>query len=320
MGRQRLLAVIAVLCCVVALSAAVLRGRQLLAGRDSPASLVPRDGALLGAWVKPPEGYSVALRMRAVTRLEQQLGRRLDINHHFYQWDKPFPTEEERWDLEQGRIPMVSWNGTRTDLVAGGAFDGLIRERAVAMRELGRPVLLRWFWEMDVPGDRPAAVSPASFVAAWRHLHRLFDAAGARNVAWVWCPTALAFAGGAAAAWYPGDRYVDWICADGYNWAPGKRGDRWRTFEEIFAAFYRWGAGRDKPLMIAEFGVQERARGEKAGWLRDAGASLKRRFPRIAAVVYFSSHKRYNWWLDSSPEALAAFRAVAADPYFKPRG
>ena len=34
-----------------------------------------------------------------------------------------------------------------------------------------------------MPGDRPATVSPASFVAAWRHLHRLFEAAGAHNVA-----------------------------------------------------------------------------------------------------------------------------------------
>jgi beta-mannanase len=157
-------------------------------------------------------------------------------------------------------------------------------------------------------------------VAAWRHLHGVFEAAGASNVAWVWCPTAAAFAGKGPAAWYPGDRYVDWICADGYNWAPGRPGDRWRSFEEIFAAFYRWGAGRDKPLMIAEFGVQERHPGEKAGWLRAAGASLKRRFPRIAAVVYFSSRKDYDWWLGSSPGALAAFRAVATDPYFNRRG
>ena len=206
-----------------------------------------------------------------------------------------------------------------SDLIAGGSFDGLIRDRAAAMRRLGRPVLLRWFWEMDGPRDRPQTISAASFVAAWRHIHHLFAAAGASNVAWVWCPNAVAFSSGAAAPYYPGDGYVDWICADGYNWAPGRRGDRWRTFEEIFDGFYRWGDRRNKPLMIAEFGVQERGSGEKANWLRAAGASLKRRFPRIAAVVYFSSDKRYDWWLDSSPDALAAFRAVAADPYFNQR-
>jgi hypothetical protein len=37
-----------------------------------------------------------------------------------------------------------------------------------------------------------------------------------QNAAWVWCPTANGFADGQAAAFYPGNNEVDWICADAY--------------------------------------------------------------------------------------------------------
>jgi Glycosyl hydrolase family 26 len=283
-------------------------------------SLAPDEGALLGAWVKPRGSETLQARMRAVSKLESQLGRRLDVNHHFYPWDKPFPTQEERWDLKQGRIPLISWNGTYTDQIASGAHDDLIRTRAAGVRALGRPVLLRWFWEMDGDNSRHLVASPASYVAAWRHIRNLFAAAGADNVAWVWCPNADAFTSGEVTAYYPGDAAVDWICADGYNWAPGRPGSNWRSFEEIFTDFYRWGSARDKPLMIGEFGVQERGPGEKPAWLKAAAATLKTRFPKVAAVVYFSSDRRYPWWLDSSAEALEAFRQIAAESSFnRPR-
>lgn len=50
----------------------------------------------------------LASEKAAVEELEQRLGRTLDINHNFYGWDEPFPTDVERWDLLAGRIPMIS--------------------------------------------------------------------------------------------------------------------------------------------------------------------------------------------------------------------
>ena len=52
------------------------------------------------------------------------------------------------------------------------------------------------------------------------------------------------------------------MCADGYNWAPA-RGE-WTSFEQVFASFYGWAVTTGKPIMIGEFGAQERAAGEKA--------------------------------------------------------
>ena len=128
---------------------------------------------------------------------------------------------------------------------------------------------------MDGHRNRHIARSPAKFIAAWKRIHRIFDRAGVKNVSWVWCPNAWGFATGEAQKYYPGDEYVDWICANGYNWAPGRDGDQWRSFEWIFQHFYDWAAGRGKPLMIGEFGAQERKPGEKAEWIREAAQTLE---------------------------------------------
>ena len=59
--------------------------------------------------------------------------------------------------------------------------------------------------------------SGRDFVAAWDHIRAIFAAVGVKNAAWVWCPTANGFnPDGRAAAFYPGDNKVDWICADAY--------------------------------------------------------------------------------------------------------
>jgi hypothetical protein len=171
MTRRRAVTALATLSCLCLIGAGVL----LLRGRDKagpvsfpPGSLAPSGGALLGAWVTPPGDFTRPGRQRAVAQLESELGRRLDINHHFYNWDKPFPSEDERWDLANGRIPMISWGDRDTQRVASGADDDLVRERADALKALGRPVLLRWFWEMDGDRYRAVARSAQDYVAAWR--------------------------------------------------------------------------------------------------------------------------------------------------------
>ena len=50
---------------------------------------------------------------------------------------------------------------------------------------------------------------------------------------------------------------------------------------------------------------------------------LKTRFPDIVAIAWahsdFEGICPYSstWWIDTSPQALAAFKAIAADPYFQ---
>lgn len=283
-------------------------------------SLAPAHGALFGAYVQPRGGFSASDVEAAVTGLERTLGRKLAIDQIYVRWAHPMPLAVARWDLSEGRIPMISWAGTRTDRITAGAYDAQIRARALQLRALRGPVMVRWFAEMDGVQSRPEVVSPESFVAAWRHIHDIFSRAGAANTRWVWCPNAFNFATGYAQKFYPGDAYVDWIGADGYSWAPKRPGARWKDFTEIFSDFYRWGASMGKPLLIGEYGVLERSPGEKAAWFARADRDIRTQFPAIRAVVYFDSdHQNYNWRVTTSVSSLAAFRAFAQDPYFNAR-
>ena len=318
---------------VVAVAAVALIGAGYALRRDDTGSAPPVEaassstttlapareigGVLLGASTSP-EIRSLDAEKSAVQDLEQRIGRTLDIDHNFYTWDDPFPTETERWDLQTGRIPMISWNGknVQTTDIAAGRYDSMIKQRARATKALGQPVLLRWFWEMD--GNKKAAFAgtPDQYIAAWRHIVTVFRAEGADNVRWVWCPNASAFNDGTAQAFYPGDDFVDWTCADGYNWAPGRPGDDYRSFQDIFAGFYGWARLQKKPIMVGEFGVQERKPGEKAQWILAARDAVKHDFPLMRAVVYFDSNKDYDWSLTTSDSAVEAFREMANDPWF----
>jgi hypothetical protein len=287
----------------------------------TPTAPTGPPGALFGAHVQGAS-HTPAAQLAAVESREGDIGRRLAIDHHFYPWDKEFPTVKEEADLRAGRIPLISWNGKTLNLEIGlGHHDELIRTRARAVKALGGKVMIRWMWEMDGRKKAENSRHPALYVAAWRRIHDVFAAEGATNVQWVWCPNATAFRAGDgrnAPAYYPGDEYVDWICADGYNWAPGRSGDQWRSFASIYGPFYEWGIARRKPLMVGEFGAQERNPGEKAQWLTEAREALKNKFPGIKAVVYFDANKDYDWRVTTSPETLAAYRDMAQDPWFNP--
>ena len=298
-----------------------LIGGTVPSTENSPSTTAPpaasAGSVLLGVSVSPEErGFDA--EKAAVSSLEQTLGRTLDIDHNFYTWDQPFPSEIEPWDLASGRIPLISWNGknVQTSDIAAGTYDRMIKQRAKAVKALGKPVLIRWFWEMDGNKKASFAGTPDQYIAAWRHIVTTFRNEGANNVSWVWCPNATAFNDGTAQAFYPGPDFVDWMCADGYNWAPGRLGDDWRSFKDIFGGFYSWASQQNKPIMVGEFGAQERNPGDKAQWITDARNAIKNDFPLLKAAVYFSANKDYDWRLTTSDSAMEAFREMALDPWF----
>lgn len=302
---------------VVALSVSNVTARLAWADVSGPVPLPPGTAAYFGSYSPPAGSWSREAQQREYLALESRIGRRLDIGHYYYRWKESFPTWREPWHVQKGRIPMISWGGYDTREIVRGTQDRLIRARADAIRAFGEPVFVRWMWEMD---GRPATLvrSPRSFKRAWRHIRDIFRARGATNATFVWCPTAWGFVTGEAQRYYPGPRSVDWVCADAYNWAPGRPGAEWRQLSEAIVAFYQWGLTTGKPLMLGEWGCQERAWGEKAAWLRQAAADLEDRFPRIRAVVYFDTEVLYDWRVDTSASSLEAFREISQRPHFNP--
>lgn len=324
---MRLTSKLAVLAaCLIATTSLVSCRAQSSGGGALGSAIAPRRGALFGSYEMPTPGAADRLSyQRQLAAKEQYNGRRYDIFHYFYQWSATIPSWREQWAIDGGRTPMISWAGPKVTAITSGSQDRLIDQRARALKALGKPVLLRFFWEMDGTWTRDRAIGPDQFKAAWRHLHRRFQAAGATNVEFVWAPTAYGFDSGEAPKWYPGDDTVDWIAADGYNWYPKSNNSNitWRPFSAIFAKFYEWAKKRPKPLMIAEVGLQEDpARpGRKAAWLKESAVVMEHYFPRIKAVVYFNGNggRQYPWPVESSTSAKSAWRSVGQKSYMRTR-
>ena len=278
--------------------------------------LSPPRGALFGSFVRPANGDMSQTSVKAaVTKRESDLGRKFNIDDHNYGWSTYFPTWAETWDIQSGRIPMISWEAGDASTIASGANDSMIAARADAIKGLGRNVFINLFPQMDLQGNLG---TPAEFVAAYRKVVNIFNSRAANNAVFTWCPSAAAFSNGAANAVYPGDSYVDWLCAEGYNWAPGRAGASWTSFFNIFNPFYKWGINKPKPMMVAATGAQERNAGEKATWINTMSYSLKNSFPNIQAVVYTDSFATYDWRPDTSSGAYTAYKNMGGDIYFKP--
>jgi hypothetical protein len=302
---------------VVAVVSLAVLGTLTARTTHGPDALRPRSGAWFGAWVGTRSSHSETDQKTAVLTLERQIGRKLAISQTYVNWGSPLPSWRPAWDLVNGRIPLISFgNQGDTRAVAAGRYDGYLRALAGQVRALGQPVFLRYGWEPDGPNNASWVHSGADYVAAWRHVRKLFAGLPA---AWVWSPNASAFKDGAAEAarYWPGDRQVDWIGADGYNWY-GCRGDTWQSLETIFSDFYAWGMAKHLPLMIAETGSTDDPAdpGRKAAWFDDAARTLATRMRGVKAFVYFDSAKACTWWSNSSKPAATAFARMARDPYF----
>jgi mannan endo-1,4-beta-mannosidase len=276
--------------------------------RSQVAALTPvRPGSHLGVF-EPGETVSYG----PVTRFADAVGREPDIVLYYSGWGEPFLTQFARTAYVHGAEPLVQiYPGHHLTLaqIARGRGDGYLRRYAAQVRSFGHPVILSfapepngswysWGWT-----HTPA---PA-WVAAWRHVVRVFRAAGAGNASWLL--TLFAFPDSApVSAYWPGAAYVDWVGIDGYY---ERRGD---TFKSLFLPMLR-GVRKltDKPVLISETAV-----GPAAGQVRgivNLFAAVRRH--RLAGLVWFdqAQHRgvyHQDWRLEDNAAALARFRLAAA--------
>ncbi|HET6478748.1 MAG TPA: glycosyl hydrolase [Actinoplanes sp.] len=278
--------------------------------------LAPARGALFGAWIKPDELTHVG-RLAAVDSLQADLGRPLRIVNTYRRFEQMVGTASDNEFLARGATLMVSWATGDNRSILDGEHDDLIRKQASAVREIGRPVLLRMRWEMDRPNLRATMWSGEDYIAAWKYVREIFREEQANNVSWVWCPTAEGFIRGDAPAFYPGDDQVDWTCVDVYA------GERFAPIGELMGSFLTWAAERPKPIVIGEFGVAKAwGSAGRAAWIKDARRTFKAN-PQIKAITYFESNPEGNgpnkqFQLTGDKPAFKAFEAMVQDPYFNP--
>jgi hypothetical protein len=129
-----------------------------------------------------------------------------------------------------------------------------------------------------------SASAPPKYMAAYRHVHDVFAAAGVTNVLWVFCPNVDSVPGDAWNQWanyYPGDTYVDWMCYDGYDWGTD-------TFASMTSRIYAGLAAKNKPIMLGETSTLDV---EKAVWINAIIPAMKSQFPMLRALVWFDVNK-----------------------------
>lgn len=262
-----------------------------------------------------------------IVALEDSLHTTFPLIHIYTAWgskaEERFPTAQVRNIISLGSVPVITWEPWLSDFsneaypdtrtadernrngmkdVAGGMYDTYIKEWAAAAKKIGKPFFLRFGHEMN-DGYRypwgPQNNSAQDFIAAWQHVHSVFEQEGAKNIIWVWSPhPAYEFAD-----FFPGAEYVDYIGVGSLNYGTIASWSKWWTFRDIFGAHYAQLSAYGKPIMITEFGSLA-VGGNRARWYADALDSLPQRYPLVRSVVFFhfskdntTTQQTLNWYL-----------------------
>lgn len=263
-------------------------------------------------------------------RFETDAGKRITIVNTGQSWAS-FDPATMNAAIEAGAIPLATMPlgpGISLKEVVEGKQDEAIRSWARDAKEFEFPFLFRPWWESN-GGWYSWGQSPY-FAAAWQRFHDLVVAEGATNVTWAWVVNTIWEEGGEMKAdptpYYPGDDYVDWVGVDAYNWGRNPlQPDRWVSAEESIQPTLEVleDIAPGKPVCICESASTEIGEGEpeedKALWIHEMLDEYLPSRPHIKAYVWFnwnveqggfgSGGGHWDWPIESSPEAEAAFRA-----------
>lgn len=274
-----------------------------------PLTPVPTPASPLVGVYEPaaPNGWSQIAQFADATQVHPK------IVAYYSSWNSPFNSSFARaaWQHHAFALVQLQPNDVTLTSIANGGSDAYLRSYARDVVAFGHPVILSFGHEMN--GDWYSwgygHASPAAFVAAWRHIVRLFRAAGAGNVTWLWTVNSVGGASSALRQWWPGSAWVNWTGIDGYFYGPAD------TFDSVLGSTIAdIRAISDAPLLIAETAVGTTTDRES----QIDGLLAGIHDEHLAGVIWFDVAQHdglyhQNWRLEDDPAALAAFtKAVAA--------
>jgi len=278
-------------------------GRRAGPSGSGAAALPTTPGSYIGLY---PQG--VPGSYAGVTAFTTATGIKPDVVPYYSGWLEPFQVGFAATSADNGAVPLVQMDPDNVSVaaIASGKSDAYLSDFAETVRAFHRPVILSFGHEMN--GDwyswSNQHTSPAVFVAAWRHIVRLFRAEGARNVTWLWAVNVINAQNDVPSPrpWWPGDSYVTWVGIDGYYLR------RSSTFASLFGptiAAVR-ALTRD-PILISETAATP-STGQPAK-IADLFAGVH--LYQLLGFVWFNTVHDGDWRL-KSPAAIAAFRRGAA--------
>jgi hypothetical protein len=271
--------------------------------------------------------------------LENALGVTFPLIHIYTAWgskaEEAFPHDRIQAIYELGSVPVITWEPWLSDFdgekipglrkpeerdkggmadIAKGKYDTYIREWATEAKGMKNVMFIRVGHEMNDPYRYPWGPQnnkAKDFVAAWRHIHRIFTTVGATNLLWIWSPHPSY---GWFDAFYPGDSYVDWVGLNILNYGSVASWSKWWTFDEIFGTHYKELSKFGKPIMITEFGCLA-VGGDRNKWFADALGDLPVKYPTVKSVLFFhfsadrtTTEQTLDWTIRHDSMALVTIR------------
>ena len=281
----------------------------------------PSSGCYIGAFI---ERDPVA--RGDIERFEEVVGKKHASYIVYVSYGRPFPWDFVRKCIEAGAVPHIAFEPNKGLHVVKD--DAYLRGFAREARKAGCPIFLRWASEMN--GDWTAYHGdPQLYIEKWRLVWRVFREE-APNVAMVWTPFSMPQS--IIPAYYPGDKYVDWVGINIYSvWChdgdPGK--PAWFEDPVDFLEFiYELYADR-KPIQISEFAAThfDRATGRDTTdfairKMRRLYSAIISDFPRVKLIDWFSCDTiseglaDNNYALTDNPRVLQCYRELISHPHF----
>ena len=249
--KSRLVVFTALLVALTAVAFAITRVVDYAPSRPhaAVASLPKAPASYLGVFETgaPPDYEPVAA-------FAKMAGSTPNLVGYYSGWAQPFELKWARQAHDHGVIPYVQIDPTFASVkgIADGYYDNYLSEYAASVRDYGHPVVIGFGHEMNAPwyswGYK--RVAPATFIAAWRHIVKLFGHFGALNVTWLWTINSDRPGTGPVQDWWPGSKYVDWIGIDGYYVKPSD------TFTSVFGhTIEQVRAFTSDPVLLSETAV-----------------------------------------------------------------
>ena len=276
----------------------------------SAAALDHPDGKFFGIEADgSPDSLSPAMEVSAL------VGRNPNLLGQYVAWGAAFDKAAAARATGYGALYYLAWEpfGTTLGSIAAGGSDRYVTSVAKSIRAFGGPVAISFGHEMNgnwYPwGTRQS--TPAEFVAAWRHIHDLFAAAGAANVVWIWNPNIVnPMPGVELAPFWPGSAYVNWVGVTGYFATTGPD-----TFAGVYGptiAEVRRFTG--KPIIIAETAVETGP--DEVTAIRNLVGGIEADGDVIGFVWFDYDKDGVDWTLAGRPVARAAVASGIAGMHF----
>ncbi|UBM62313.1 hypothetical protein LA303_13075 [Candidatus Sulfidibacterium hydrothermale] len=277
--------------------------------RNDPSFLRYPDTVILGVY---DNNYMKSFDN--ILRFDKMLKAPLALIQIYVAWgDKPkeeFPMLYAKAIYDLGSLPLITWEPWLNDFdrekhhlpkvvdpnkkgmqaVAQGEYDFYIKKWAQSVKEFGHMVFIRFGHEMNDPYRYPWGPQnnkPKDFIAAWRHVVRVFKNMNVYNVMWIWAPQPAYLH---YKEYYPGNNYVDWVGVAALNYGTVAPWSKWWSFKQIFGNYYDRLAVFGKPLMITEMGSLT-VGGNRTQWFKQAFDSLPEKYPQLRSVLFFNDNK-----------------------------